>query len=238
MQMTTAAEGLRLLGWYLGGLRNNLEKRARSDISEKIPKFFTAVQDLIIPRVRKNLAAVGARHFLLLKKLKLELIASNWAISEVQIEFHDCINSASAAFQRLEKSLNTLQLGPAIVKDIWSGAWTYVKGLLISAFGSVRTCNSMGRSLMVGDTRAIASSFSKSSGLEVDTSEILEFVNAFFYKGSEFGGWIEHALKKYKGSYVSNLIKTGLSCKLTSKDVRDLLTRVDGMVANGANLYL
>jgi hypothetical protein len=85
---------------------------------------------------------------------------------------------------------------------------------------------------MVGDTRAVASSFGKYSGSEVDTSEILEFVNAYFYKVSEFVVWMETALKRYKSSYISNLIRTGLSCKLTSKDIKDLIARVDGIIGN------
>ena len=228
MQMMTAADGLRLLRWYLSGIRANAEKRATGQAAERVALFFTSTFDKLLPNISKNLISLCAKQFIPLQKLKLQLVGSDWSVSEVQFEYHaEQVQAAGKSFQTLAKGLLTLQLSQSACQDIWTGAWRHVCRTLISAFGSVRACNANGRSLMVGDTRAIANLFTKTSKMAADTTDILEFVNAFFYKPAEFMQWIDTAVLKFKPAHLVNLVKTGLSCKLTAKDSRSLLERIE-----------
>jgi hypothetical protein len=227
LQMNAAADSLLVLRLYLCRVKKDILERAKGDCGRRIEEFYSCLCEQMLPAARRNLAAVGARHFLPLKKLKLELIASSWSVSEVQFEYHDCVQTALTAFQRLDRTLAGLRMGQPAIIDMWSGSWMYVKVVLVSAFGHVRSCTAFGRSLMVGDTRAVAAGFMKCGNVEVDTSDVLEFVNAYFYKSGEFVVWMEQGLKKYKSKWIGNLVKTGLNCKLTAKEVRDLLGKLD-----------
>jgi hypothetical protein len=231
MEMITATDGFALLRWYLLGIRRNVETRASPASSDRITWFFTSILSVVLPMARVNLSAINGRHILPLKKLKLELIAANWVVSELRFEHHDFIQSAGASFQRLEKAFATIQAPPAVIADVWSGAWLRVRAVLISAFGSVRMCNAFGRSLMSGDTRAVAAAFSRYAKIDVDTSAVLEFINAFFYKPAEFSSWIETACPRYKPAYLANLVRTGLSNKLSAKDTKDLIAKIDAIAA-------
>ena len=232
MQMTTATDGLKLIRWYLSGIRAHMEKRVSGPQAERVSLFFTSVYEKLLPNISKNLTSASAKQFLSLQKLKLQLMASNWSVDEVQFEYHrEQVQTANKAFQVLAKELVTLQLSQSVCVDIWTGAWRHVCRTLISAFGSVRACNANGRSLMVGDTRAIANLFGRVSKVEADTTRILEFVNAFFYKPMEFAQWIDTAVLKFKPVHISNLVRTGLNCKLTTKDSRELLARIEAAAA-------
>jgi hypothetical protein len=87
---------------------------------------------------------------------------------------------------------------------------------------------------MSGDTRAVSASFSRVAKIDVDTGPVLDFINAFFYKPAEFSAWIETAIPRYKPSYVANLVRTGLSGKLSAKDTKDLLAKIDAIAAAAA----
>jgi hypothetical protein len=231
MEMITATDGFALLRWYLQGIRRAIDLRAPPSLTGYLSSFFTSILTILLPQARINLSAINGRHFISLKKLKLELVASNWVVTELRIEHHDFTQSAGAAFQRLDKALATIQAPHAVSADIWAGAWLHVRAVLISAFGSVRLCNAFGRSLMTGDTRAVSTSFTRYAKREVDPGPILEFINAFFYSPAEFSTWIECAIPRYKAAYVANLVRTGLSGKLSQKDSKDLLAKIDAIVA-------
>jgi hypothetical protein len=226
MEMITATEGFALLKWYLRGIRESVERRMDADLTG----FFNTVLTIILPSARINLSSFNACHFLPLKKLKLELVAAVWIISDVQFEYHEFIAIASKGFQRLDQSLNTIQVSQAVAAEIWKGSWRYVTAVLLSGFGSVRSCNAFGRSLMVGDTRAVSTNFVRFGKVEIDTTPIIEFINAFFYKPIEFSAWIDTAVRRYKPAYLSNLVRTGLNGKLSAKDSKDLLAKLDALV--------
>jgi hypothetical protein len=228
IEMITGTEGFALLKWYLRGIRQSVESRMEVDLTA----FFDTVLNIVLPSARSNLSGFNARHFLPLKKLKLELIAAVWIISDVQFEHHEFIAIASKGFQRLDQSLNTIQVSQAVAAEIWRGSWLYVRAILLSGFGSVRSCNAFGRSLMVGDTRAVSTSFVRFGKVEIDTTPILEFINAFFYKPIEFAAWIDTAIRRYKPAHLANLVRTGLNGKLSAKDSKDLLAKIDALVGS------
>ena len=89
---------------------------------------------------------------------------------------------------------------------------------------------------MVADTKTIVNIFLQISKVEIDTSLVFDFVNAFFYKPDEFSKWIDKVGDKYKPSFITNLIKTGLSSKISSKDSKELFAKAEKL--NGPFSFL
>ena len=230
MQMIVGTEGLNLICWYLRGIRKYMVNyKLQEATHDKIVLAFNTLFNDLLPNVRPTLCAICAKNFLSLKQLKYQIIAQNWNVPEIVIECHNYCSIAKKSFEQLNKTLNSFQLAADTIKDIWKGSWIRVTNVLIRAFGSVRTCNSNGRSLMLGDTRAIAASFSNVSKCESDTTKIMEFVNAFFFTPQEYSKWLDKVITLYKPSYLINLTKTGLSCKISPKESKELVAKIEQM---------
>ena len=229
MQMIVGTEGLKLISWYLDGIRKYMEEAnlASQQIHEKIQKFFDVSFNSLFPTVRANLASVCAKNFLSLKQLKYQIIAQDWNVQEITIECHPFCSISKKYFEQLDKILQSFQLSEDTLKDIWSGAAIRVVNVLIHGFGSIRACNSNGRSLMLGDTRAVANYFMSISKIEIDTSKVMEFINAFFFKPQEYSKWLDKSIMDYKYTYLINLTKTGLNCKLSAKEIKDLTSKIE-----------
>ena len=229
MQMIVGTEGLKLISWYLDGIRKYMEETniPSQQIREKIQKFFSVTFNSLFPTVRMNLASVCAKNFLSLKQLKYQIIAQDWNVQEITIECHSFCAISKKYFEQLDKTLQAFQLSEDTLKDIWCGASIRVANVLIHGFGSVRNCNSNGRSLMLGDTRAVSNHFQAISKIDVDTSKVMEFINAFFFKPQEYSKWIEKAILDYKYTYLLNLTKTGLNCRLSAKEIKDLTSKIE-----------
>jgi len=227
MQMITATEGLNLIKWYLKGIKGIIVAISKPEHCEII---YTLFFDSLFPLVRVNLCSICSKNFLSLRTIKYQLISSDWNIEELRIEYHPFLSSIKKTFESLDKVLLSFQIQKHTMIEIWKGSWKRVSKVLISAFGAIRSCNGNGRSLMLGDTRAIASFFTSVSKIETDTSLIMEFINAFFFKPPELLKWAELSTKKIKPNYISNLIKTGLASKLSPKDIKEILTRFDSMI--------
>jgi hypothetical protein len=234
MQMATATEGLSLLQWYLHGIKGYMERKSSPESAGRIGDFFASLLETVLPSARINLSSVNGRSFLPLKKLKLTIVASIWVVEEVQYEYHEFIVSTGSIFQRFDQSLSTIRLPQAATLDVWRGCWRHVTCVLISAFGSVRDCNPSGRSLMAGDTRALSKIFARCAKIEVDASLVLEFINAYFYKASDFSVWLDSALLTFKPGYLTNLVNTGLAGKYSQKDTSHLLAKIDAFVSAAA----
>ncbi|OHT12160.1 hypothetical protein TRFO_18153 [Tritrichomonas foetus] len=236
MQMITATDGLSLLMWYLQGIRENLIKRAsKGACLDKVNKFYASLVDGVLPNFRKNFSAVIIKSFIVLKNLKYQIFSSSWALNEVTIEYHQFVFIAKKAFEVLDKTLLALQLKRSIMNDIWYGTWSYISYVLISSFATVRNCNGFGRSLMASDARMISSFFRSISKMDADTTNVLEYVNAYFYQMNEFSHFIDVAPTKYKQKHIINLVKTGLNCKLSANDTKALLSKIESKYA--AMLY-
>ncbi|EAY06326.1 hypothetical protein TVAG_065830 [Trichomonas vaginalis G3] len=224
MQMIVGTEGLKLLSWYLKGIKNYLNTIE----NEKVTKFYDITVFQLLKQCRPNISAFCARNFMNIKQLKYQIIAADWNVQEITIEYHGFVSILKKSLENLSKTLLSFQLPRDVSDDIWRGTWMRICNVLIHAFGSVRVCNSNGRSLMIGDTRAAATIFTNMTKLtDIDYVDVLDYINAFFFNLTEFSSWLEKASLRYKSSYLVNLIRTGLSCKLSSKDMRDLLSKVE-----------
>ena len=227
MQLITATSGAELLRWYLTGIQSFLENHAQKTSLERVKIFYAQINQIILPELRYNLCSIGSKHFFTIKTLKYQIISTNWVVNEVKYEYHSFVGIAKKAFEILDKQLNILQLSKTIVNEIWNGIWLHTSKVLLSAFGSVRSCNNCGRSLMVGDTRAISSIFTNISKVKISMNNVLEYINAFFYQKHEFENWIDSTYGRYKPLHIYNLVKTGLNCKLTKKEISNLVTKIN-----------
>lgn len=224
MQMIVGTEGLKLISWYVKGLKDYLMEAE----NEKVPKFYEIAIGQILKQCRPNISAFCARVYFPLKQLKYQIIACDWCVNEITIEYHGFISILKKSLDNLSKTLSSFQLPRDVSDDIWRGTWMRICNLLIHAFGSVRTCNSNGRSLMIGDTRAAATIFTSLTKVtDIGYVQVMDYINAFFFSPTEFANWLEGATQRYKQSYLINLIRTGLSCKLTQKDIKDFIAKLE-----------
>lgn len=229
MQMVCATDSIDLLRWYINGMKKQMTAVTNNEQVESLNLFFDLLNNIIFPGVRVNFASLCSRQFLKLSNLKNQILSSDWNIRELNIEHHQFVNLAKKDFESMEKLLSSISLTTEGMKDIWLGAWMRTTKVMLNGFGNIKSCNNDGRSLMIGDTRAIASIFTSISGIVVDTSDILEYINAYFYKQSDFLIWAETAINKYKHSHIISLAKTGLSAKLSTKDIRDTVSKIEAI---------
>ena len=227
MQMLAAADGLELIYWYLESIRENILKRATGACQEKAIKFFTNLNDVILPNFKRNFSVLFVKGVMQMSNLKYQISSANWSLNEVTIEYHQFVIMAKKQYDAFDRVIKNLQLKRTVLKEIWKSVWNFTTYELISAFASVKNYNSFGRSLMAADARMIASYFAIVSETDADTALVLEYVNAYFYQVNEFSKWIDSIPYKFKQKHVGNLVRSGLNTKLSSNESKALLSKIE-----------
>ncbi|KAH0791813.1 hypothetical protein GPJ56_004307 [Histomonas meleagridis] len=231
MQLLTAMEGVDLIHWYLSGIRNNVEIRVKDKSVERIKVFYSIIYSKVLPNLRRNLSSTNVQYFLPMKTFKYQIMATDWNINEVNYEYHSFVGNIKKILETFDKQITNLNLSVKAKDDLWIGVWNYLSNLLVNAFGSVKSCNNFGRSLMLGDTRAVNNFFVGVTKIEVSCENVLEFINAFFYQPKEFEMWLANGCGKYKQKNLVNLVKTGLNCKLSKKEMNEMITKIEAKFA-------
>jgi hypothetical protein len=230
-QAALACENMRGVAWYLQSIRGTLEESLPENSSGAQTRFYSDMLAHFLMNFAQFVFPCYIPGLIALTDFDAELRAVKWNLAEALVEPHSFTETWSTAARQFAQIVDSLGLEQARKDDLWQAMWVYTGFLLINGFSVSSKCTMHGRTSMTTDFRSILHEFTVLTGkkIQVDSTWVSGFVQAFFKNPNDFKTWAQADYKKYTCAQILSIVDSGFADDINRQAKKDLRTFVQGL---------